>query len=85
METGACKTLAILEPETIDADVTSVAISPDGRWVAAGSLDMVVRIWDVNTGALVEHLRGHKDSVYSVVFSPDGRGPVSGSLDRSLK
>jgi hypothetical protein len=85
METGACKTLAILEPETIDAGVTSVAISPDGRWVAAGSLDMVVRIWDVNTGALVERLRGHKDSVYSVAFSPDGRGLVSGSLDKSLK
>ena len=85
MESGACKTLAILEPETIDAGVTSVAISPDGRWVAAGSLDMVVRIWDVNTGALVERLRGHKDSVYSVAFSPDGRGLVSGSLDKSLK
>lgn len=85
METGACKTLAISEPESIDAGVTSVAISPDGRWVAAGSLDMVVRIWDVNTCALVERLRGHKDSVYSVAFSPDGRGLVSGSLDKSLK
>jgi glucose repression regulatory protein TUP1 len=85
METGACKTLVILEPESIDAGVTSVAISPDSRWVATGSLDMLVRIWDVNTGALVERLRGHKDSVYSVVFSPDGRGLVSGSLDKSLK
>jgi glucose repression regulatory protein TUP1 len=85
MDTGASKILAIQEPESIDAGVTSVAISPDGRWVAAGSLDMVVRIWDVNTCALVERLRGHKDSVYSVAFSPDGRGLVSGSLDKSLK
>lgn len=85
MDNGACKILAIVEPETIDAGVNSVAISPDGRWVAAGSLDNVVRIWDVNTGVLVELLRGHKDSVYSVAFSPDGRGLVSGSLDKSLK
>lgn len=85
METGACKILAIIEPESIDAGVTSVGISPDGRWVAAGSLDMVVRIWDAQTGVLVERLRGHKDSVYSVAFSPDGRGLVSGSLDKSLK
>lgn len=85
METGACKILNIIEPENIDAGVTSVAISPDARFVAAGSLDMLVRIWDVATGHLVERLKGHKDSVYSVAFSPDGRGLVSGSLDKSLK
>lgn len=68
-----------------DAGVTSVAISPDGRLVAAGSLDTVVRLWDVATGQLLERLRGHKDSVYSVAFTPDGRGLVSGSLDKTLK
>ncbi|KAJ7634463.1 chromatin associated protein [Roridomyces roridus] len=68
-----------------DAGVTSVAMSPDGRFVAAGSLDTVVRLWDTQTGALVERLRGHRDSVYSVVWTPDGRGVVSGSLDKTLK
>lgn len=78
-------TVQINEPETVDAGVTSVCISPDGRLVAAGSLDTIVRIWDVATGALVERLRGHKDSVYSVAFTPDGKGLVSGSLDKTLK
>lgn len=68
-----------------DAGVTSVAISPNGQLVAAGSLDTVVRIWDVATGVLVERLRGHRDSVYSVAFTPDGKGLVSGSLDKTLK
>jgi general transcriptional corepressor TUP1 len=68
-----------------DAGVTSVAISPDGRLVAAGSLDTIVRLWDVETGQLLERLRGHKDSVYSVAFTPDGKGLVSGSLDKTLK
>ena len=52
---------------------------------SAGSLDTVVRIWDVQTGQLIERLRGHRDSVYSVAFTPDGRGLVSGSLDKTLK
>ena len=82
---GTHKVLAIQEPETIDSGVTSVAISPDARLVAAGSLDTIVRIWDVATGQLVERLRGHKDSVYSVAFTPDGKGLVSGSLDKTLK
>lgn len=85
MDNGTCKILNIIEPESIDAGVTSVAISPDALFVAAGSLDMLVRIWDVATGHLIERLKGHKDSVYSVAFSPDGRGLVSGSLDKSLK
>ncbi|TFK46770.1 WD40 repeat-like protein [Heliocybe sulcata] len=68
-----------------DAGVTSVAISPSGHLVAAGSLDAIVRIWDVQTGTLLEKLRGHQDSVYSVAFTPDGKGLVSGSLDKTLR
>ncbi|KAH6906679.1 WD40 repeat-like protein, partial [Coprinopsis sp. MPI-PUGE-AT-0042] len=69
-----------------DAGVTSVGISPDARFVAAGSLDHAVRVWEfLRTGTLVERLRGHGDSVYSVAFTPDGRGLVSGSLDRTIR
>ena len=39
-----------------DAGVTSVAISPGGHFVAAGSRDAVVRIWDVATGILVQRV-----------------------------
>jgi general transcriptional corepressor TUP1 len=73
---------------SIEDGVTTVAISPDGRYVAAGSLDKSVRVWDSSTGHLLERLDGpdgHKDSVYSVAFSPDGRNLVSGSLDKTIK
>jgi WD40 repeat protein len=56
---------------------------PDGKLVAAGSLETVVWIWDVNARHLVERSKGHKDSVYSVAFTPDGKGLVSGSLDKT--
>lgn len=65
-----------------------MAISPDGRFVAAGSLDKSVRIWDTQTGVLVERTegdQGHKDSVYSVAFSPSGATLVSGSLDKTIR
>jgi len=65
--------------------VTSVAISPDGRHVAAGSLDRVVRLWDAETGQFMGQYEGHSDSVYSVAFSPDGKTLASGSLDKTLK
>ena len=79
--------MTIPEPDSlsVDAGVTSVCISPDSRLVTAGSLDKVVRIWDVQTGQLVERLEGHRDPVYSVAFTPDGKGFVSASLDKTLK
>ena len=76
--------------------VTSVSISPDGRTLAAGSLDKVVRLWDTATGQFLaklgdadaaapgQHTSGHSDSVYSVAFSPDGQSLASGSLDNSI-
>lgn len=72
----------------IEDGVTTVAISPDNRFVAAGSLDKSVRIWDTTTGLLVERTegeQGHKDSVYSVAFSPNGNSLVSGSLDKTIR
>jgi general transcriptional corepressor TUP1 len=72
----------------IEDGVTTVAMSPDSHYVAAGSLDKSVRVWDTTTSYLVERLEspdGHKDSVYSVAFAPNGRELVSGSLDKTIK
>ena len=91
LETGTCvfalaiDDITIAENGPVDAGVTSVIFSPDGKLLAAGSLDTVVRIWDAETGQLLDKLKGHKDSVYSVAFSPDGKFLVSGSLDKTLK
>jgi WD40 repeat protein len=50
----------------------SVAFNPDGRHVAAGGFDCVVRVWDTR-GGKPRLLTGHKDWVERVAFSPDGR------------
>ena len=41
-----------------DDDVTSTSFSLDGKRVVSGSLDKRVKIWDVETGALVRNLPG---------------------------
>ncbi len=67
-------------------EVLSVAFSPDGRWLASGSGDRTIRVWDVeNLDAVPRVLNGHEDWVGSVAFSPDGQWLASGSDDRTVR
>ncbi|OJA13993.1 hypothetical protein AZE42_04602, partial [Rhizopogon vesiculosus] len=54
--------------------VQSVAISPDGKRIAGGSVGGDIQIWDMETGgALGTPLRGHIATVCSLAISPDGK------------
>ncbi|KAJ7686939.1 WD40 repeat-like protein [Mycena rosella] len=64
---------------------TSVNFSPDGAWIASGSLDCTVRVWDAQTGALVAGPCEHTEAVYSVHFSPGGHRIASGSYDNTVR
>jgi WD40 repeat protein len=69
-----------------NSNVRSVAYSPDGRHIISGSSDKSIRIWDAETGAVVNNpIKGHTDEVWSVAYSPDGRRIISGSDDRTIR
>lgn len=55
--------------------VDSVTWSPDRRWIASGSRDQTIKVWDAATGDELRTLKGHTDGVKSVAFSPDGTPP----------
>ncbi|MEV5358052.1 NB-ARC domain-containing protein [Streptomyces sp. NPDC052693] len=65
--------------------VTSVAISPDGTWLATTSHDTTTRIWDRATGTCTATLTGHTNRVYSVAISPDGTWLATTSHDRTVR
>ncbi len=61
-------------------DVSDVAVSPDGRWVAASSHSSKgVRIWDAKTGAIAQEIP--VEGPASAGFSPDGRWLAAGGKE----
>ena len=71
--------------------VFAMALSPDGKWLAAGGMfhpsdpkaGSVIRLYEFATGKLAALLKGHGNAVNAVAFSPDGSMLISGSGDRT--
>uniref|UniRef100_A0A4W4HDL2 APG16-like 1 n=1 Tax=Electrophorus electricus TaxID=8005 RepID=A0A4W4HDL2_ELEEL len=60
------------------SDFTRVTFSPDGSYVAAGSADSVLYVWNVQTGKLDRSLdKNHSSAINSVSWSPSGTYVVS--------
>jgi WD40 repeat protein len=66
-------------------NVKSLAWSPDGKQILAGSDDRVVRLWDAVTGKELLTFAGHTADVSAVRFAGGGRRVVSASADGTLR
>lgn len=70
-----------------DDSVLCLAVSADGKRLAAGGTDRLVRVWDVSqTPAKLTHtIDSHADWVLGLAFSPDGKRLASAARDKTAK
>lgn len=64
--------------------VLDLAFSPDGKIIATGSYDHMVRLWQTEDGELLQTLRGHGAYVTDLTFSPSGKLLASSSHDGTV-
>lgn len=66
--------------------IYSIHYAPNGRYLATGSADKTVKIWDAaEPSRRLAVLSGHTGRVYQVRFSPDSRSVLTGSEDGTAK
>ncbi len=60
-------------------EVWSVKFSPDGSKVASTSKDETVKIWDVQSGLMIQSFDANEGAIASVAWSADGESVAFGS------
>ncbi|WP_327581618.1 hypothetical protein OHA25_37345 [Nonomuraea sp. NBC_00507] len=53
--------------------ITAVAISPDGRTLATGGADGLIRLWNIEHGSMIRSQDVSSGGVAAVAFSTDGQ------------
>jgi len=79
------KVIVFGEPTDTKDAITSIALSMDEQYLATGSMNCNVKLWDIEKQKVSTVFKGHEDSVYSIAFSPDGKTLASGAFDKTIK
>src|SRR5262249_41560470 len=59
--------------------------APDDRWLATGSGDGSLKLWEVATGKEVKTLGNHKGGVLALAWGAEGKMLISGGADGTVK
>jgi len=69
----------------VEALITALAFSPDGRRVASGQIDGVVHVWDVDDDRELPASIAHQGAVSALTFLEDGKTLLSASRPGEIK
>jgi WD40 repeat protein len=73
----------------VEDEVRCLAVTPDGKLLAAGGCDRIVRVFDLSEGLdkakLTQTVENHADWVLGCALTPDGKYLVTAGRDKTAK
>jgi WD40 repeat protein len=67
------------------APIFALAATPDGKTLASGDAEGVVKLWDVASGRVLANLEGHKGAVLAAAFGDGGKTLATAGADRTVR
>jgi WD40 repeat protein/serine/threonine protein kinase len=64
---------------------SAAAFQPANEWLATGSFDGTVELWDIGTHALRKTLKGHQSAIVALAINQKGDRLASASADGSIR
>jgi len=65
--------------------ISTMAFSPDGRYLATAGDDLAIGLWDLGSGRQIKKMTGHNAAIHSLSFSAESNVLVSGSGDWTVR
>ena len=82
-EIATGKEIAILGKQT--EKITSVAFSPNGKYLASGSWDGTIKLWEAAMGMEQATLQPNIGAIHCVAISPDGKTLAAGGRNGTIQ
>lgn len=66
-------TQSLLQTFSCNGEITALAFSPDNHFLAAGTGDGHIHLWNIQTGLLLREIKGNPHKFFGLAFSPDAK------------
>src|SRR5579875_1895569 len=66
-------------------NITVLAWSHDGKYLATGGSDAVVKVWEAESGRLLSTYHQHQHPVCALSWSPDSKSIASAAVHEALR
>jgi len=66
-------------------NISLIDISINGEYIATGSGEKIIKVWEINTGLYLQSLSGHISEINAITFSNTNKILATASVDRTVK
>ena len=78
------RAVELINYDAVSGTVYGIAVSPDGRRLAAGLADVKILLWDLAAGVLLHTFELKTGGCLGLTFTTDGRELIAGMGDGSI-